>query len=266
MIQNKKLTIRRICTIVLLQLFISGTMVFAQDTIIKFDQLIAKGNFININEDDGFPPNGTISIIHTDGTHTLNGRPYKEISRKWVQYKKMKIYTRDQFSQNGYKIWYQEMNDKKTEFDDLLEANYNPSIEKLKSGEVLLYATKRKVWVKLTDKGCYKGRKVVLINKIKHQQNNTSKNESNNKKVCVWCNQVRYHKIVCDYCNKELKIGNDYFGLIDLTYISRNTYSVKKSYMQINREDASECYRKGYFCNYEHAYKYGISKGYNFRD
>lgn len=75
--------------------------------------------------------------------------------------------------------------------------------------------------------------------------------------------------IVCQYeyiwggCNKELIIGEDYFYLCE----SDDVYKIMKCYEPIGSKDVSKCHLKdGYFCNYEHAYKYGASKGYIFRD
>ncbi len=245
-------------------------IVYAQDTIIKFDKLIANGKFFQITEDDGFFHNPTITELHPDGSMTRNGRTYKEISRIWVQYKKMKFYTRDEISQNGYKIWCQEMNDNKTNYGDLLEANYNPSNEKLKNGEVILYATNRKIWMKLTDNGCYKGRKVIKMESKKNPQNRIEnvglkEAQKKNTQVCQWCNKKRYHKVVCEYCNKELKIGDTYFILAN-AYVNWHHKEVVKSYTPIERDDISKCSNGGHFCCYEHAYEYGKSKGYQFEN
>ena len=217
----------------------------AQDSVLKFDKFLCYGKFVKNGDPAYVPGAGQIVKTGQDGnTYFMDGRPYKEITRRWIQDKKIHFFTRDEINQStGCKIWYLDYINKNNHFEsinDLLEVNLNSSIGKLNPGEVVLYSYNTKIWVKLTNNACYKGR-FVKIKKIIVQD----------KKPIKKTSEFEYpsynKKINCDYCDN--KIGRFFFKVenyraVDCIYCSQFQFKVLK--MLVNNKNIF--FAKEIFC------------------
>jgi hypothetical protein len=247
---KRKYKVKLILFLLMILHFLYG---ISQDTIVKFDKLIAKGKFFKVDASDGFKPNSIITTKGTDGqVYFADGKPYKEISRKWVQYQKMKFYTRDEISQSGHKVWHLNFVNKNKEvesFDDIVESKINPSREKLNSDEVILYSPSKKTWMKLTNIGCYRGRNIIVkpVQKIHNLPMTQKKADYNTKEN---------KKLFCTYCNKQIK-NNDFAFYLRVSEMFE-WFEVNKFQVEANDNDVWN--NSELFCNRQHAIEFQKAK------
>ena len=245
---------------------------YSQDYTIKFDKLIYKGKFCDLKK-DGFD-RSYIVIQNPDGTQNFaSGGPYSVISKTWSLYGKVRIFTRDIFGANGYKIWEMELSSREMElnpnyksnsyfYTDLLEYLGNPSNEPLNNGEVILFSYEKNVYIKLTNNGCYLGRVVKISAPKKLQITKTEKPIANNLK-----SKKKINKIFCAWCSKNVKYGSDFYFIAEAyypnpTYMKRIGFLHNSPYnSKYYLEPFVNEYYESVFCSYGCAFKFGNSKG-----
>ena len=222
--------------LIIISILIFVESLSAQDSVLKFDVFYCYGKFVKNGDPTYEPWNSTIVMTGQDGkTYFMDGRPYKEITRRWIQDKKIHFFTRDEINQStGLKIWYLEYRDKNNHLEtinDLLEVKLNSSIGKLNPGEVVLYSYNNKTWVKLTNNACYRGRFVKIKKIIVHDKKPIKKTSE--------FEYPSYNKnINCDYCDNEIrrfffKVEN--YRAVDCIYCSQFQFKVLK--MLVNNKN-----------------------------